>query len=259
MAETFGNYAGGNEEERALLNDTDENDKAGNVQKEDKSWLRNNLKLLIAAPAVVALVVLGVIVGAVSNKHTQSKLGRLARNEFSYSDIRLPGDLEPLRYRIYLHPNLTTFAVFGSTRILIRCKSATKKVILHFKGNTILDIRLLKDSYVDRPIEPKDVLVENQYRVNEEKELLMVESPEELIAGKNYTLIIRYNGTLSENLQGFYKSSYKTKKGETRYLMLYFLFCFFLPGISTNHFNFKYFQSESLNQNSYPSFKIKAI
>ena len=217
MAESLGDFAGEKEEERRLLNDGDDNDKAPKDSNKDSSWLRYNLKLVIAALAVVTLVVLGVVVGAVSNKHSQSKLGRLARNEFPYSEIRLPKDLEPLRYRIYLHPNLTTFTVVGSTRILFRCVNPTKKVILHFRDNTITDIRLLDGSYFDHPIDPKDVLVEKEYKVNQEKELLMVESPKTLEAGKNYTITIRYNGTLSETLQGFYRSSYKTKKGETRF------------------------------------------
>ena len=212
----MGDFAGGKEEERRLLNDSDENDNSGTDKKNDSSWLRYNLKLVIGVLAVVALVILGIVVGAVSNKHSQSKLNRLARNEFSYAKIRLPTDLKPLRYRIYLHPNLTTFDVFGATRILIKCLTATKKVILHFKGHTISDIRLLNGSYLDRPINVEDVLVKNSYRVNAEKELLMVESPKILEVGKNYTLIIRYNGTLSETLQGFYRSSYKTNSGETR-------------------------------------------
>ena len=217
MAESLGDYAGINEEEKRLLNDDDQNENSDRDTKKDSSWFRYNLKLLIGVLAVVALVVLGIVVGAVSNKHSQSKLNRLARNEFPYSDIRLPKDLEPLRYRIYLHPNLTTFNVFGSTRILIRCLAPTRRVILHFKGHTITDIRLLQGTYLDNLIDPKDVLVENEYRVNAEKELLMVQSPKLLEAGKNYTLVVRYNGTLSETLQGFYRSSYKTKKGETRY------------------------------------------
>jgi len=211
-------FAGGNEEKWRLLNDADENDNSDADTKKDSSWLKYNLKLLIGVLAVVALVILGIVVGAVSNKHSHSKLNRLARNEFPYAKIRLPTDLKPLRYRIYLHPNLTTFDVFGSTRILIKCLTATKKVILHFKGHTISDIRLLKGSYLDSPIKVEDVLVDNRYRVNAEKELLMVESPKILEEGKNYTLIVRYNGTLSETLQGFYRSSYKTNSGETRYI-----------------------------------------
>lgn len=217
-------FAGGSDEERRLLDDADENDSSDKGAKKNNSWFRYNLKLLIVAFAVVALVVLGIIVGAVSNKRSRAKLNRLARNEFPYSDIRLPKHLVPLRYRIYLHPNLTTFNVFGSTRILIRCLTPTKKVILHFKGQMITDIRLLDGSYLNGPIVVKDVLVENEHRVNAEKELLMVESPKELEVGKDYTLIVRYNGTLSESLQGFYRSSYKTKKGETRYEFFFVLY-----------------------------------
>lgn len=215
MAEPLGNYAAQEDEEQRLLNEADPDDESNRKEK-GKSWIRANLKLLIAVLAVVSLVVFGVIVGAVSNQHSQSKLGRLARNEFTYSEVRLPKDLQPLRYRVYLHPNLTTFTVFGSTRILIRCVKPTKRVILHLKKNTIINISLLKDSYLNKPIDPKDVLAENLFRVNEEKELIMVESPSELEAGRNYTLIVRYNGTLSDSLEGFYKSSYKTKNGETR-------------------------------------------
>eukprot|EP00112_Aurelia_sp_Birch-Aquarium-sp1_P016412 Seg3719.2 transcript_id=Seg3719.2/GoldUCD/mRNA.D3Y31 product="Endoplasmic reticulum aminopeptidase 1" protein_id=Seg3719.2/GoldUCD/D3Y31 len=211
------------DEEMRLLNEDDSGEKPKNGRKNQdtdpsgvSSWLKNNFKLFVAVLTIVSLVALGIVVGAVSNKHSKNRLARLARNQFEYAGIRLPKDIEPLRYRIYLHPNLTTFKVFGSTRILMRCVKATSKVILHFKDNTIMQVRLLKGSYLSKPLNEKDVLAKDSYLTNSDKELLMVQTEQNLEVGQNYTLIIRYNGTLQAKLQGFYRSSYKTKSGETR-------------------------------------------
>eukprot|EP00795_Rhopilema_esculentum_P003642 gene3642-14882_t len=220
--ENTAGYSTNDEEELRLLGEGGDAEKKKNAKQDEKAggstWLKMNLKLLIGVLSVLALVVLGVVVGAVSNRHTKNKLGRLARNEFPYPDLRLPGDLEPLRYRIYLHPNLTTFNVFGSTRILFRCLKPTKKVILHFKENTITDVRLLNNSYLDRQLNNDDLLVKGEFSTNQEKELLVIQTEKDLEVGKNYTLVVLYNGTLQEKLQGFYRSSYKTKSGETRYI-----------------------------------------
>ncbi len=72
--------------------------------------------------------------------------------------------------------------------------------------------------------EEKDVLVSNEYFVNTEKALVMVQSATWLKEGSNYTLVVRYDGKLKEALQGFYKSSYKNKAGETRWEKICFWF-----------------------------------
>ena len=243
--ENTAGYSTNDEEELRLLGEGGDAEKKKSAKQDEKAgastWLKMNLKLLIGVLSVLALVVLGVVVGAVSNRHTKNKLGRLARNEFPYPDLRLPGDLEPLRYRIYLHPNLTTFNVFGSTRILFRCLKPTKKVILHFKENTITDVRLLNNSYLDRQLNNDDLLVKGEFSTNQEKELLVIQTEKDLEVGNNYTLVVLYNGTLQEKLQGFYRSSYKTKSGETRYALSVMYFCFkisffFLQVVKRNTF-----------------------
>eukprot|EP00794_Sanderia_malayensis_P019407 gene19407-21330_t len=212
---------GEREEELRLLNEDE------NHQQDDKNrpvegsgvlaCLRSNFKLVLGVLTIVTLVILGVVVGAVSNSRNKG-LGRNARAEFHYEGIRLPKDIIPLRYRIYLHPNLTNFEIFGATRILVNCAKATKKIYFHFKSNDIIDIKLMKGSYLDRKIKgnEKDIIVDNEYRINTKKELIMVESKANLVKGENYTLVIRYNGTLTAKLNGFYKSTYKTKSGEKR-------------------------------------------
>ena len=217
MSDGRGEYSTVKEEELRLINEdgnTESDLPKDRSNPEGSSWLKVNFKLALAVSTIVGLVLLGIIVGAVSNH--SNKLGRLARSEFTYDQIRLPKDIEPLKYRIYLHPNLTTFKVFGSTRILIRCKQPTDKVIFHFKDNAINDIKLLRGSYLEKKLETQDVLIENEYRINKDKEVVMIKAKENLVAGSNYTLVVRYSGKLKDALQGFYKSSYKTKSGEKR-------------------------------------------
>ncbi len=143
------------EEELRLLNEDNEEDNSRSGKKESKNvlgCLKTNLKLLLGAGTILSLIVLGIVFGAISNARSRTNLGRTARAEFQYDKIKLPDFVVPLTYRIYLHPNLTTFNVFGSVRILIACKKPTNKVLFHFKDNEIKDIKLMKGSYLDKKV-----------------------------------------------------------------------------------------------------------
>ena len=50
-----------------------------------------------------------------------------------YDAIRLPGNIVPLKYNLYLHPNLTDgrFHYSGNVNILIEAKEDTHSIVLH--------------------------------------------------------------------------------------------------------------------------------
>lgn len=138
---------------------------------------------------------------------------RLARStdsdkDFPHKNILLPKDIQPERYQVYLHPNLTTFDFHGGVKIDVTCEKPTKHILLHMKHLNITSYGV-RDSGGNRlPV----------LRVAESKKLeqYLVEMREELKEGEKYTVKLEFNGHLSNTMTGFYKSSYKTKSGEIR-------------------------------------------
>lgn len=135
---------------------------------------------------------------------------RAATEEFPWKDIRLPKDVLPLRYKIYLKPDLlSTFDFTGRVAIDVLCVKPTKYVILHYKK---LDI----DSFKILGSDKKYAKVARPFMKNEGNEQILLETSELLEANKNYTLKLTFRGKLADNMAGFYKSSYMTKEGEKR-------------------------------------------
>jgi hypothetical protein len=143
-------------------------------------------------------------------KNTFTREGRSVKvNEFPYKNIRLPKDILPTTYKVYLHPDLSSsFDYSGRIAIHIKCVKATKYVIFHYKKLDIKSYRLLDSS-------KKNVKVLRMLQ-SEKNEQVLLELEDELQVGKEYTVKLTFTGDLSNKMAGFYKSSYKTKEGKTR-------------------------------------------
>jgi hypothetical protein len=70
------------------------------------------------------------------------------------------------------------------------------------------NIKVLGDK--DAEIKVKDV------SENKERNLVILQLDEDLKKDKEYSLAMDFNGKLADNMEGFYKSEYKTKDGEKR-------------------------------------------
>ena len=135
--------------------------------------------------------------------------------DFPHHDILLPRDVLPTRYQVYLHPNLTTFTFEGGVKIEITCKKATKYIILHIKDLEISEHKLSQGH-------EQDDLAIRRTAQNKKHDQLLVEAEEDLDPGETYTLHLSFSGTLNNKMVGFYRSSYKTKKGDTRYAGIFY-------------------------------------
>uniref|UniRef100_A0A8C7ZIJ0 Aminopeptidase n=1 Tax=Oryzias sinensis TaxID=183150 RepID=A0A8C7ZIJ0_9TELE len=136
---------------------------------------------------------------------------------FPWSRLRLPRYIIPLHYHLVLQPNLTTLRFTGSVQIQIDVQNNSNWVVLHSKGlqiskATILDHNFahLTDQVVLKPVLP--VLH------NPSHEQIGIFSPRVLSSGQKYFLYIEFGAEFAEGFYGFYKSTYKTSKGETRTL-----------------------------------------
>ncbi|KAL4630054.1 endoplasmic reticulum aminopeptidase 2 [Arapaima gigas] len=131
---------------------------------------------------------------------------------FPWSKLRLPNYVVPIHYHLLIHPNLTTLSFAGSAVIEIDVKNNTNWIVLHSKNLTITVATILDESKVYLSEKHLTVL---EYPPHEQ---IAVFSPKILIAGEKYFLHLEFAAPLADGFNGFYRSSYKTKTGETRML-----------------------------------------
>ena len=182
-------------------------------------------KMYVSGGMVLVMISIGVAMGVRFNTIQNDAMVRDARSnkiKFPYDDIRLPGNVIPIHYRIYLHPNITDgkFGFTGNVRILLEVKKSTNSIILHSKSLKIISTELFED---EDNWDPEADYDKDNVRVtvsgtpkNQKHEMLMVQLNTVLSEQKRYVLSVSFCGNLSNGLDGFYKSSYKTKKGKRR-------------------------------------------
>lgn len=128
---------------------------------------------------------------------------------FPWNKMRLPDTITPLLYNLLIHPNLTSLDFTGYVQIQIQVHQDTKSIILHSKDLRISKARLLN---TDRgQVQPLKVL---EYPLYQQIALM---SHDLLKSGSVYVIQLMFAANLSESFHGFYKSTYRTSKGETRY------------------------------------------
>ena len=150
--------------------------------------------------AVVLFIILGVALQPSKNGGQEE--------EDVWTDVRLPSTLEPQLYTVSLEPDLNTFKVTGSVTIQVHVISDTRYIILHVKDMNVSNVSVSINN-VDRNLNNMFVYEENHFLVLEVEEL------------KAYDIVevsMNFNYMLRDDLVGFYKSSYTTATGETRYL-----------------------------------------
>lgn len=124
-------------------------------------------------------------------------------------DLRLPRSIEPVSYDAVLLPFLTSdnFTFNGEISIKIKVIETCKNVTLHSTSLVInwsfSHIQKLDED--ENPIE--NVSITNQYFVDE-KQFLVLETGKDLEANTDYIVRLQFVGSIKDNLQGFYKSSY---------------------------------------------------
>lgn len=133
-------------------------------------------------------------------------------------DLRLPRAVKPIAYDVVLLPFLTAdnFTFNGEISIKILIAETCKNVTLHaltLKMNWNYS-HIQKLDANDQPVE--NISIASQYFV-EEKQFLVLETSKELEANSIYVVRLKFTGSIKDNLQGFYKSSYNVGT-ETRWI-----------------------------------------
>jgi aminopeptidase N len=133
-------------------------------------------------------------------------------------DLRLPRSIKPVSYDVVLLPFLTSenFTFNGEVAIRIDVIETCKNVTLHSTSLIInwsfSHIQKLDDD--DKAAE--NISITSQYFVDE-KQFLVIETGKDLEANTSYVVRLQFVGSIKDNLQGFYKSSYNVGK-ETKWI-----------------------------------------
>lgn len=123
---------------------------------------------------------------------------------------RLPNTVSPVHYDLTLEPDLSAFTFNGDAKILLKVEEDTNNIVLNKKYLTVSNIAV--QDAVNKPV----VVGKEQY--DEEEELLTIPLDTKLTKGQQYTLSMKFNGTLNDQKRGFYRSRYFDEKNEVRYI-----------------------------------------
>jgi hypothetical protein len=115
------------------------------------------------------------------------------------TSYRLPKYVRPLSYDIYLKPEFQNFKFEGDVKIRVEVLEDTSEIILHTNKQ---NISLITVSGPDTPV------IITRPNIDYEKHFLIINSPSNFSADTEYNINITFTAALSEDMTGFYRSSY---------------------------------------------------
>lgn len=125
--------------------------------------------------------------------------------------VRLPRNVLPETYRIFLEPDLEHRQFTGEETIFVTVDSSTKDVVLNSVGLEFGDVEIARtgEGGHGKWIAPERTIEDK------EKQQVTFRFQQSLKPGK-YELRIKFGGKLNDKLEGFYLSTYTDEKGEKR-------------------------------------------
>lgn len=121
---------------------------------------------------------------------------------------RLPTEIRPIKYKIYIHPDLKEKTCEGTVSIQIEIDVQTNLIVMHARDLKIEAISILNMMGRMR-------IRVKQFYLAPEREMLFIELEELLFTGTPYVVSISYECEL-DGLVGIYSSTYLDESGEPR-------------------------------------------
>jgi hypothetical protein len=115
------------------------------------------------------------------------------------TSYRLPKNVRPLSYDVHLKPEFQNFTFEGDVKITVEVLEDTSEIILHTNKQNIINIT------VSGPGTEVNIFETN---IDKEKHFLIITNPSNFSADNEYKISITFTATLSEDMSGFYRSSY---------------------------------------------------
>lgn len=119
---------------------------------------------------------------------------------------RLPTALKPKFYKIYLEPYLQNGTIRGKVNILIEVQNVTNKIVLHSRNLSVTTTSLTSKNGLELKTEG--------IAYDPDNEKLVITLAENLKSANEYNLELNYDGSIQNDGQGLYSSSYFDDEGK---------------------------------------------
>lgn len=129
-------------------------------------------------------------------------------NSTDHLSYRLPKHVVPTKYSVHLEKNERDFTYLGSVSILLKVLEPTSTVVVHSDGLRIVEeqVNLRRSKF---PSIPENILCQFHDR---ERQFYVVRT-ERVLEPSEYTLTIKFEGEIRDDVFGFYRSFYKENGG----------------------------------------------
>lgn len=133
---------------------------------------------------------------------------------FLNNEYRLPNTLYPELYNVTLKPNMKEGIFTGKVQIYMRVENDTTLIILNSQNLNISNIKVFRNYTASNYLNAEPIQILNY--VNEQlfTQQLRIYLNSEVKTGEKIMAEIDFNGTLNDDMQGFYRSSYLDSDGE---------------------------------------------
>lgn len=140
--------------------------------------------------------------------HPRSSIANF-QSKATLEEYRLPLEVKPISYEITLHPDYSTFLFDGKVVIKVKAQKQGQRITLHSLNQNILYVVVKDDAGAS---------LTTTFRLDEEKQFLIISTTQYLIENSEYAIDITYQGYLNDRNEGFYKASYLDESGIEKWL-----------------------------------------
>ena len=131
--------------------------------------------------------------------------------------IRLPQNILPIHYELYLDPYLERNTFQGEVSILIRVTEKSdymSYILIHINDMNVTHAKVYKPAKSNTATPGEEVPLKDTFE-NPENDYFVFQLEDDLDVGQ-YVLVMAYKSTFSSQLNGLYISTYTNEKGEKR-------------------------------------------
>ena len=153
------------------------------------------------------------ISSATQKQEIKEIFDEVEQEDFPYNSTRLPRNLLPTDYYISLDVDLGKDSYTGVVIVNMKCKKEATFVIFHGRKIGVRDVSFPSDTQGDN-FKVKRILF------LEKTEMYLVEATKPFKKGKEYAMKIEFEADFNPALAGFYKSKYRGKDGNFRFVLV---------------------------------------
>jgi puromycin-sensitive aminopeptidase len=116
---------------------------------------------------------------------------------------RLPKDVSPVHYDIYLRPDLDNFTFKGILSVQLDINESTDTLVCNAANMTVDNVKVNDEAAVES-------------NISADEETLTIKLSKALKSGSKAVMTCQFTGELNDKMRGFYRSKY-TQDGEERF------------------------------------------